>query len=656
MSSGPREAATSAPAGAVTSGADATAGVAKSGVDATASRWLGGLRQQLTLLMAGSMLVTLALLGVYMAREQSDLARRAIAGQAAAAARSIALGSENPLLTDRLDLVEELLLRSADFPGVRRASLVAPDGSAISTVERRPDGGMRTVFAGPGRHLAVPAGGHARVDPAVDGESLTAWHPIEAGRLLAWVRVEHGTASLREIRSGIWRGTLAACALALLGSLLLLHGLLHRPMRAVHRARDFAAELARADGRQLADDVGAREVRELVGAMNQASTTLQAQRQAIEEQLRMLRRQDAELAERSEQLAMVFALSPDGVVLFDDAGCVRFANPAFARLLDLLPEDIVGRDAAWLDAELAHRADEPQEQTLARIFDGASQGEPRRRSLSLRRPRHLELALVGVLGHAPTAVRLLYVRDVTHETEVDRLKSEFLSTAAHELRTPMVSIHGFTELLIHRPFDAPRRASMLETIHRHSSAMIHILNELLDLARIEARRGADFDIEPAELGRIVQQAVADFALPVGREAPRVEPSGWPLPVRVDHAKIAQVLRNLLSNAYKYSPGGGPVAVRLRRDGDAAIVEVADAGIGMTPEQLARVCERFYRADASGTILGTGLGMAIVKEIVELHRGHLGLTSQPGRGTTVTVTLPVHVPAATPTAPAELTAA
>jgi signal transduction histidine kinase len=112
----------------------------------------------------------------------------------------------------------------------------------------------------------------------------------------------------------------------------------------------------------------------------------------------------------------------------------------------------------------------------------------------------------------------------------------------------------------------------------------------------------------------------------------------------DSAKIRQVVTNVLSNAYKYSPSGGAVSIQIQSKVMAgqepqACIHITDAGIGMTPEQLSRVCERFYRADASGKISGTGLGMSIVKEIVELHRGQLSLVSTPGQGTTVSVCLP-----------------
>jgi signal transduction histidine kinase len=173
--------------------------------------------------------------------------------------------------------------------------------------------------------------------------------------------------------------------------------------------------------------------------------------------------------------------------------------------------------------------------------------------------------------------------------------------------------------------------------------MVNIVNELLDLARIESQGSADFVFTRVELREVLAQGLRDFVQPEGREAPQLLAQGASKPVRVDQAKLLQVVRNLVSNAFKYS-SDGLVTVQLltAQPGPRGLrvgFQVVDRGIGMTPEQLARVGERFYRADASGHVLGTGLGMSIVQELIGLMDGTLELLSEPGQGTTVTVWLP-----------------
>ncbi|TRZ66967.1 MAG: PAS domain-containing protein, partial [Rhodocyclaceae bacterium] len=361
-----------------------------------------------------------------------------------------------------------------------------------------------------------------------------------------------------------------------------------------------------------------------------------------------LKQTEASLRERTEQLNVVFDLSPDGFVSFDAGHRVRYVSPAFARLTHLKLEDVIGLEETAFSRLLAAQC------LPGAAFRGvAALRESMRAPLpGVTAPRELfELTTPGARvleaglreSQAANVSQILYVRDVTREMEVDRMKSEFLSTAAHELRTPMASIYGFSELLMSESFDAATQRDLIETIHRNADLMASIINELLDLARIEARRGKDFVFEAVQAQALVQQIVANFKAPAGRDAPLLDLPGRPLWLRADPKKMEQALANVLSNAYKYSPEGGAVRVtlELRDDGAGAIeigLRITDRGIGMKPEQLARVCERFYRADTSGKIPGTGLGMSIVGEILNLHRGRVEISSVPGAGTEVTLWL------------------
>lgn len=355
---------------------------------------------------------------------------------------------------------------------------------------------------------------------------------------------------------------------------------------------------------------------------------------------------EASIRDRNEQLNTIFALSPDGFVSFDADFRVKFANRAFLRMTSLDEERIVGMGEKEF-GELLANACIPTAQ-----FPGVA--SLRQAKLNTRDRRCLiELAGVGKrilevgirTSESETVSQILYFRDVTHETEVDRLKSEFLSMAAHELRTPMASIYGFSELLLSdEDFSAEERKEFLGAIYSQAELMTSVINELLDLARIEARRGTDFNLERLEVGALLHQSVNCFKIPSGRTPPLLAKPELEYWIRADSRKIMQAIGNVLTNAYKYSPGGGDITTQLAVDeqnpaGTRIGIRISDSGIGMTPQQLARVCERFYRADASGKIPGTGLGMSIVKEIIELHGGEVELSSELGLGTTVTLWLP-----------------
>ena len=360
-----------------------------------------------------------------------------------------------------------------------------------------------------------------------------------------------------------------------------------------------------------------------------------------------LKQTEEALRERTEQLNAVFDLSPDGFVSFDAARRVRYASPAFARLTGLALDSLIDLDeAAFSDLLAAQCLPGATFCGVTALRESARTPEaPARREL-------IELAGTGGrvletslrLSQTPSVSQILYVLDVTREIEIDRMKSEFLSTAAHELRTPMASIFGFSELLLGEDFDAATRRDLIATIHRNADMMASIINELLDLARIEARRGKDFMYETAPAQELVRRIAANFKPPAGREAPLLELPSAPLWLRADPKKMEQAVGNVLSNAYKYSPGGGAVHIALAlagAGGDAAEIclRISDRGIGMKPGHVARVCERFFRADTSGKIPGTGLGMSIVSEILQLHGGRVEIASEFGAGTAVELWLP-----------------
>ena len=250
------------------------------------------------------------------------------------------------------------------------------------------------------------------------------------------------------------------------------------------------------------------------------------------------REAESRLRDRNEQLDAIFSLSPDGFVSFDQNRCVKYASPAFLSLVGLVESDVLGVDEDRFSTKMVNLC------SPAARFPGFGQlraselkvGAHGTTSDSQRPQRHLiELTSAGkrVLevglrsSRAESVSQILYFRDVTHETEVDRMKSEFLSTAAHELRTPMASIYGFTELLLTQDFDDAERHDFLETIFKQSDLMVAIINELLDLSRIEARRGKDFRYEQIDLDALIQDVIGRFKPPGDLGALAVEYARFP---------------------------------------------------------------------------------------------------------------------------------
>jgi signal transduction histidine kinase/CheY-like chemotaxis protein len=227
--------------------------------------------------------------------------------------------------------------------------------------------------------------------------------------------------------------------------------------------------------------------------------------------------------------------------------------------------------------------------------------------------------------------------------ELDRLKSDLLANVSHELRTPLTSVKGWLEALAEEllgPLNETQREA-LEVSRRNLDRQLHLIGELLSYARFESA-GVHLERQPTDLAAIVAQVVAgvrasrplelDLRLEVEADLPLAD---------VDAARLAQVVENLLTNAVKFTPAGGTVTVRLYRSGDLLAVEVADTGIGIAREDQSRIFERFHQVQSSSTRRygGIGLGLAIVRQILDAHGCVIELDSAPGRGSTFRFHLP-----------------
>nr|AOR51144.1 histidine kinase [uncultured bacterium pAY4-1]AOR51208.1 histidine kinase [uncultured bacterium pAY4-2] len=236
--------------------------------------------------------------------------------------------------------------------------------------------------------------------------------------------------------------------------------------------------------------------------------------------------------------------------------------------------------------------------------------------------------------------------DVTRERELDRLKSEFISTAAHELNTPLATIIGYLELLLKsaaaEDFNPEQQREFLQEIYGKSLFLAAIVDELLDLSRMESGQGLRLHKEGCSLRAVIEKAVKQIKMQAPQHRFEIAlPAGLPEELLLDCHKISEVMENLLSNAVKYSPQGGRISVSGALHPGYFEGIVADEGIGLDPAETSKVFEKFYRVDASNTaVRGLGLGLSIVRQIVEAHGGTIRLESQLGKGTRAIFTLPL----------------
>jgi PAS domain S-box-containing protein len=362
---------------------------------------------------------------------------------------------------------------------------------------------------------------------------------------------------------------------------------------------------------------------------------LEARRLREERERRLL-----EVATEQSRLRTIINCMQDGVLVTNREGQLVLYNPAAVRLLSLgsdpLPERQVS--ACIANAELIE------------LFEQASSGDSScsmlTRELAVENDSRTLMANVAPVrdeaGDVLGAVALL--RDITELKALDRAKSQFVSMVSHELRAPLAAIEGYLGLILGGATrDNPQEErSMLSRSRERALALVSLIDDLLDISRIEAGTVAR-NVEPTSLAPVVDEVCALLGPQAKNKGVKVfdeVPDDLPQ-FAADREDIARIITNLLSNAIKYNRPGGKVWLRAAMEGEYLRFEVEDTGLGIPPDALPAVFDEFFRVKRPETreITGTGLGLTITKRLVESYQGTITVSSDVGRGTTFVVRLP-----------------
>lgn len=360
----------------------------------------------------------------------------------------------------------------------------------------------------------------------------------------------------------------------------------------------------------------------------------------VEERTADLSRALIDTAEARDRIDAILKSVADGLIVTDIYNRVVLMNRAAEDFLNIRLSDVITRSIDFAIKEETLR--EKVKYTLNKKTTGY-QFDFEIAGADPSHPRIMRARTSVIMSRDGTETGIVtIIHDVTQAREIERMKTEFLSTAAHELRTPLTSIQGFSEILLTRDnISPPDQKKFLTYINKQAVTLTGIVNDLLDISRIESRQGFLLEKTTCNICHNVRNIVPLFQEITKKHTFEIRLPDEPVELFIDKAKMGQVLKNILSNAVKYSPDGGNILVVGRKDGDRFTVSVQDQGIGMTPEQANRVFEKFYRATAGDSApTGTGLGTTIVKYIVEAHGGEVTVDSTFGEGTTFTYWLPL----------------
>ncbi len=351
-------------------------------------------------------------------------------------------------------------------------------------------------------------------------------------------------------------------------------------------------------------------------------------RGAFERVARFARQESETRAELTTELQRIHAAVdrlPDGLVVLDRFDHVVWSNDAAEAL-----HGIFGTRRPIL-----HFIRQPE---LVSLLAGEGTPGPLRVPLASHPGRIFEIRLHEGMKDQ----KLLITRDITDQARLDTMRSDFVANVSHEIRTPLTVIAGFAETLLTLDLDPAERKQYLESILRQSTTMQSLVEDLLTLSSLEGNPDGPQD-ETVDIHLMLRSLLEEArSLSGGRHHLELELDGV-LRVRAVAAELESATRNLLSNAVRYTPEGGSIMLEWIQRNDEGWITVRDTGIGIAPEHLPRLAERFYRVDRgrSRETGGTGLGLAIARRIMLRHQGTLRIASEPGQGSAFTLCLPAE---------------
>lgn len=515
----------------------------------------------------------------------------------------------------------ELARRAAAASGAR-VTLIAPDGTVVADSELRADDLPRVA-----NHALRP-----EVRAALAGQTAAETRKSETvGRPFLYLAVPRPPpapggvvrlatdlssvdGAIGELRSALLAGGLIALVAAIVLSYFASRALL-RPLHA------FRAAL----GRISAGDLGAR-------VRWRSNDELGELARALDRMAEELERSQAEITAERDRLAAVLRVMVEGVLVVDAEERIVLANPRAHELLGIRGEVEGLRPlAAVRNADV----DDALRSALA-------SAAPIHREITLNGPERRVLAVHAAsfaLADAKGAVAVFH--DMTDVRHLETVRRDFVANASHEIKTPLTAIRGFAETLLSNDLPPRDAKSYLEIILRHSERLSRLVEDLLELSRLESGKvvlepeDVDVGALAAKLCRELEPRLRERSISV-----RIRADGAPRAF-ADARAVEQILQNLLENAVKYSDPGRDIEVRAVPDGSDVRVEVADQGIGIPEADRTRIFERFYRVDRARARDqgGTGLGLSIVKHLVQASGGEVWVESTPGAGSTFAFTLP-----------------
>jgi two-component system phosphate regulon sensor histidine kinase PhoR len=345
-----------------------------------------------------------------------------------------------------------------------------------------------------------------------------------------------------------------------------------------------------------------------------------------------------DIQEQRFNLHAILASMVEGVVVVDGNQVIRSMNDSFRKMFSLETEPI-GQTVVRATRQAA----------LSELIRAAAKGQTEVREIAVAHPgspvaeRFLSVNAVPMRDEAGAVTGVVAVlHDISRIKQLEEVRRQFVANVSHELRTPLSIFHGYLETLMETAdLPAEEAAGYLRIMSKHSRRLQLLLDDLLILARLEARTDP-LDIQPLPLKLFLEKIIEEWEPRLREKKVLIEIDPAVETIPADPFRLEQVIGNLLENSIKYSPPGAEIALRVQPAGDRVELRVDDTGVGIPPGDLAHIFERFYRVEKarSREAGGTGLGLSIVKHIIGLHGGEVRAESTFGKGTSIVIHLPM----------------
>ena len=585
---------------------------------------------QVTLYVSTLLVLSMMFFSWHTAQDQVETITSNMKLQAKVLAKNISSVSSVHLLSRNYSSIEQLLLRTVEFPGVSSIQLSDANGKLLGDITHKEGAEAEIKYGQPA--LVLPKINEPSV--LIKEKSMVVWQPIILGELIGWVKIIYDLEPIFTLKNNIINGLIVEGSGVIILAVFLLLIYMRDSIKTIERYTNFADNLNESQGEQIKVCSTSTELEHLGKALNRTSLSL------YEQDLRI----NTTMTEM-ERLAAFPEMNPNIVLSMNIIGEVQYLNPYGNELLNeldilqshmsvLLPEDIKNIIRECVDNDKTLQAEESsyKGRTFLWTFSPVVQQKivhgyaleitQRKKALEDAREAQLEKTAAEAANIA---------------------KSSFLANMSHEIRTPLTAIIGFSETLLDTSQTMSERVESINTVIRSGKHLLQIINDILDLSKVEADKldTEKLKVSPFELLDDVHSLISLMAESKGLFFDIEYDFPMPEIIITDPVRLKQIIINLCNNAIKFTEKGGiNIKVSYSNENNALSINVVDTGIGLSQEQMDKIFNPFTQADISTTRQygGTGLGLHLSKELAKKLGGDITVESTLGVGSCFSLTI------------------